>query len=61
MCPPFVGKITRGHFAGVQTMGSIPQNVGWTAMMKGISETIRRRGGQPKENSFKQEKVPRNL
>ena len=35
-------------------VGRAPQMAGWTAMMKGISETIRRRGGTPKENSFRQ-------
>jgi hypothetical protein len=49
--------VSRGHFFGAQTFGSIPQAMGWTGMMKGISETIRRRGGQPKEHSFKVEKV----
>lgn len=49
--------VSRGHFFGSQTAGSVPQALGWTGMMKGISETIRRRGGQPKENSFKAEKV----
>ena len=45
---------------GSQTAGSVPQALGWTGMMKGISETIRRRGGQPKENSFKVEKVKKS-
>jgi len=40
----------------VGLIGSIPQTMGWTAMMKGISETVRRRGGSPKENSFKMTK-----
>jgi hypothetical protein len=34
--------------------------MGWTAMMKGISESIRRRGGTPKENSFKMTKYTKN-
>jgi hypothetical protein len=37
--------------------GAAPQLLGWTAMMKGISESIRRRGGTPRENSFTAEKV----
>jgi hypothetical protein len=49
--------VSRGHFLGAQTAGSAFQTMGWTGMMKGISESIRRRGGQPKENSFKVVKV----
>jgi hypothetical protein len=52
--------VSRGHFFGSQTAGSVPQALGWTGMMKGISETIKRRGGQPKENSFKVEKVKKD-
>ena len=52
--------VSRGHFLGAQTFGSAPQALGWKGMMRGISEAIRRRGGQPKENSFKQEKIKRN-
>lgn len=40
-----------GNFA-VRAAGSGPQMASWTAMMKGISEAIRARGGTPKENSF---------
>jgi hypothetical protein len=51
--------VSRGHFPGALAFGSIPQALGWTGMMKGISETIRHRGGRPKENSFKVEKIKR--
>lgn len=40
-----------GNFA-VRAAGAAPQMASWTAMMKGISEAIRARGGTPKENSF---------
>jgi hypothetical protein len=36
----------------VGVLGSAPQMISWTAMMKGISESIKRRGGTPKQNSF---------
>ena len=41
-----------GNWA-VRLAGAAPQMMGWTAMMKGISESIRGRGGSPVENSFK--------
>ena len=40
-----------GNFI-TRLVGAGPQMASWTAMMKGISETIRARGGTPKENSF---------
>jgi hypothetical protein len=52
--------VSRGHFLGAQRAGSAFQTLGWTGMMKGISETIRHRGGHPKENSFSVEKVKRS-
>ena len=45
--------VSRPGNVGVRLAGAGPQMMGWTAMMKGISESIRRRGGTPKENSFK--------
>lgn len=39
------GTIT--HYAG-----KLPQIMGWTRLMKGISNTIYSRGGKPKEQSF---------
>jgi len=44
-----------GNFM-VRLVGAGPQMMGWTAMMKGISESIRSRGGTPKEKSFKMTK-----
>src|SRR5262249_37766747 len=36
----------------IRLAGALPQKAGWSSMMKGISDTIRLRGGTPKENSF---------
>jgi hypothetical protein len=33
-------------------VGAAPQNVGWTRLMRGISDTIAKRGGKPREGSF---------
>ncbi|SRR6266566_2223877 len=52
--------VSRGHFLGAQLAGGAFQNLGWTGMMKGISESIRKRGGQPKESSFKVEKLKKS-
>jgi hypothetical protein len=52
--------VSRGHFLGAQTAGAAFQNLGWTGMMKGISESIRSRGGRPKEHSFHVEKVKKD-
>jgi hypothetical protein len=48
--------VSRPGNIAVRIAGAGPQMIGWTAMMKGISESIRRRGGTPKENSFKMTK-----
>lgn len=40
-----------GNFV-LRLAGAGPQMASWTAMMKGISEAIRLRGGTPKQNSF---------
>jgi hypothetical protein len=36
--------VSRGHFLGAQLAGGAFQNLGWTGMMKGISESIRKKG-----------------
>lgn len=36
----------------VGLLGAAPQAISWTAMMKGISNSIKRRGGTPKADSF---------
>ncbi|HET6584637.1 MAG TPA: hypothetical protein VFG69_14360 [Nannocystaceae bacterium] len=33
-------------------VGAAPQNVGWTRLMRGISDTIAKRGGKPRAGSF---------
>jgi hypothetical protein len=45
--------VSRPGNAAIRVVGAGPQMASWTAMMKGISEAIRGRGGKPKENSFK--------
>jgi hypothetical protein len=52
--------ISRPGNAVIRLAGAAPQMMGWTGMMKGISETLRRRGGTPKENSFKMVKFTKN-
>ena len=52
--------VSRGHFLGAQLAGGAFQNLGWTGMMKGISESIRKRGGRPKEGSFQVEKLKKS-
>ena len=45
--------VSRPGNALVRFVGAGPQMLGWTAMMKGISETIKKLGGTPVENSFR--------
>lgn len=45
--------ISRPSNALVRFVGAAPQALGWTAMMKGISESIKKRGGTPVDNSFR--------
>jgi hypothetical protein len=52
--------VSRRHFLGAQLAGGAFQNLGWTGMMKGISESIKKRGGRPKEGSFKVEKLKKS-
>lgn len=49
--------VSRPGNAAVRIVGAVPQTMGWTAMMKGISESIKRRGGVPRENSFNMMKL----
>jgi flagella basal body P-ring formation protein FlgA len=39
--------------AAVGLAGKIPQAVGWTRLMRGISDSIEARGGKPRPSSFK--------
>jgi hypothetical protein len=43
----------------VRLAGAGPQMIGWTRMMKGISDTLRARGGTPQANSFRMVKFER--
>ena len=52
--------VSRGHILGGQTAGAAFQTLGWTGMMKGISEALRKRGGAPRENSFAVEKIKKD-
>ena len=49
--------VSRPGNIATRIAGAMPQMMGWTTMMKGISETIQARGGAPKLNSFTAEKV----
>lgn len=44
--------VSRPGNLGVRLAGAAPQMMGWTSMMKGISNTILKQGGTPKPNSF---------
>jgi hypothetical protein len=44
--------VSRPGNAAVRLIGAIPQEMGWKAMMTGIRETIRKRGGTPVQNSI---------
>jgi hypothetical protein len=48
--------VSRPGNVAVRLAGAGPQMMGWTAMMKRISESIRRRGGTPKADSFQMTK-----
>ena len=51
--------VTRPN-ALVRVFGAVPQRIGWTSMMKGISAAMRGRGGAPKEDSVKMIKFTRD-
>jgi hypothetical protein len=39
--------------------GAAPQNIGWTRLCRGLSDTIARRGGKPRAGSFTATKISR--
>jgi hypothetical protein len=53
--------VSRPGNAAIRLAGAAPQMMGWTSMMKGISNTIAKRGGMPKANSFVAKKFTKVL
>jgi peptidoglycan hydrolase-like protein with peptidoglycan-binding domain len=44
--------VSRPGNAAIGLAGAAPQMIGWTRLMRGISDEIARRGGKPRLNSF---------